>query len=136
MRCPCRWHKCKQMAENYTFYRFRLHYSLITQLISDYYAHNILSDCHYSDEINYLLNAFKKKLLLPPGFSVLPTALPLETIITLDPCLIWPNLDLLPLLMSIQAKDMGVQRYWCLTISGKVWEGNQFQSQSYMSQVV
>ena len=70
----------------------------------------------------------------PPLIFRLSYGPALDTIITLDPCLIWPNLDLL-LLMSIQAKDMGIQRYWCLTISGKVWEGNQFQSQSYKSQV-
>ena len=32
LRCPRRWWKCKQTAKNNTFYRFRWHHPLITQL--------------------------------------------------------------------------------------------------------
>ena len=35
LRHPFRWQKCKQMAENDTYYRFLWHHLLITQLSPD-----------------------------------------------------------------------------------------------------
>ena len=72
LRCPCRWRKCKQTAQNDTFYRFRWHHPLITQLNYDqrFFDHEFLTR-PYKWLFRSIYRAWEKNILhiFKPFFS-------------------------------------------------------------------
>jgi hypothetical protein len=72
LRRPCRWQKCKQTAENNTYYRFPWHHRLISQLNSNDlpYARHIKSSWKFVN--NDLVNLYAiVRIIVPSHFLMM-----------------------------------------------------------------